>query len=231
MRFSGCTLEDCLRAFSTKETLDGDNRPVCAHCHRRRKSSKCLAVHRFPPFLVIHLKRFHYDSASRKKLSTEVDFPMSVLDLAPYSTSGARPSGDSIRVWDTVPGERGVADAAAAEDRGDVGISKLEQQQRRESAFRNSGDKRPVVVSPVYELYGVCNHMGGLEGGHYTAHCRSRSGGGGDGGVSGGGIGDGVWNTFDDARVSRVNAARVGGTSAYILFYRLVSPGRNNGVR
>eukprot|EP00903_Cladosiphon_okamuranus_P014405 g13373.t1 len=87
------TLEDCLRAFSTEEALDGDNRPVCTLCRRRRKSAKSLAVHRFPPILVIHLKRFQYNSTSRTKLSTAVDFPIgSGLDLLPYSTPAARPT-------------------------------------------------------------------------------------------------------------------------------------------
>lgn len=208
------TLQDCLRIFSSKETLDGDNRPVCARCRRRRKSAKRLAIHRFPPVLVIHLKRFQCDSTSREKVSTAVEFPTSGLDLMPYSTPGAGPSGD-------VRNER----------RDDHGDSSRERQRRE--ASRSSGavsgesdsgkgergkgeglrNRHRPVVTPVYELYGVCNHMGGLGGGHYTAHCGSRSN-------------SAEWHTFDDARVTRVNTARVvgWGTSAYVLFYRLVQP-------
>ena len=27
-----------------------------------------------------------------------------------------------------------------------------------------------------YELYGICNHMGGSGGGHYTAYCKNNNG-------------------------------------------------------
>lgn len=198
------TLEGCLKAFSTRETLDGDNRPMCSQCCRRQKSFKSLSVHRFPPVLVIHLKRFQYDSTSRKKLSTSVDVPLSGLDLTPFCASEACLSvsmrGDhrGHGAWQHLP--------------------RTEAREKRESDSRSCGlDGRPVGVSvaPVYELYGVCNHMGGLEGGHYTAHCRSQSNSG---------SGDSAeWHTFDDTRISRVSAARLGGVSAYVLFYRLAT--------
>ncbi|CAM9273715.1 unnamed protein product [Sphacelaria rigidula] len=161
-----CTLEDCLQAFSKEEILDGDNRPICSACRKRRKSEKSLSVHRFPPVLVVHLKRFQYDSSSRDKIGTSVDFPITALDLSPYST------------------------------------------------------RRILRHPPMYELYGVCNHMGGLEGGHYTAHCRHN--GPSFGSTDTTGSGNVEWNMFDDARVSRVNPVRMGGSAAYVLFYRLV---------
>lgn len=206
-----------MRIFSTKETLDGDNRPVCARCRRRRKGAKCLAIHRFPPVLVIHIKRFQCDSTSREKLSTAVDFPTSGLDLRPYSTPSAGPSGDlySQRRDDHGRGS-GERPRREASSNSSGGVS-AETGSRFGEGERGKGeglrDKHCPAVTPVYELYGVCNHMGGLGGGHYTAHCRSRSN-------------SAEWHTFDDARVSRVNTARVvgGGTSAYVLFYRLVQP-------
>ena len=85
-----------------------------------------------------------------------------------------------------------------------------------------SSGYRSVAAVPTYELYAVCNHMGGLQGGHYTAHCRSRLGGSGSGGSGGGGGGGASeWHTFDDARVGPMSTVRVGGTSAYVLFFRL----------
>ncbi|CAB1114830.1 unnamed protein product [Ectocarpus sp. CCAP 1310/34] len=193
------TLEDCLRAFSTEETLDGDNRPVCTRCRKRRSSSKGLAVHRFPPILVIHLKRFQYSSTSRTKLATAVDFPIgSELDLFPYSTPAARPSSS---------GSSG----------GGANNSSHTRSTSRGSAGGGGGGGNSGQRPPLYELYAVCNHMGGLHGGHYTAHCRSRSRDGGNGGVTAG-----EWHTFDDTRVSPVSTSRVGGAAAYVLFYRLL---------
>lgn len=208
---STITLEDCLRAFSTVETLDGDNRPVCDRCGRRRKAQKRLAVHRFPPILVIHLKRFQFNSTSRTKLSTAVEFPIgSGLNLAPYSTPEARLSSPGSS------GSGGSSDGDKHKNDGD------HRRRWNRSSSNNGGGRSPPPV--YYELYAVCNHMGGLQGGHYTAHCRSRSsfsGGGGSGG--GGGVSAGEWHTFDDARVGPVNASRVGGASAYVLFYRLLA--------
>lgn len=206
---------------------------MCASCRRRRKSVKSLAVHRFPPVLVIHLKRFQYDASSREKLGIAVDVPVSsTLDLAPYTTPGALHSGadfctvgrDNAGVC--CGGKRGLGvyggiGGAGRRDsslegrgghnsQGGAGIIEEEThwvETRRNRKYRH----------PTYELYGVCNHMGGLEGGHYTAHCRGRSNG-----VDNGSEAGGEWNTFDDARVAPVNPARVGGSAAYVLFYRLV---------
>ncbi|CAM9600271.1 unnamed protein product [Ectocarpus sp. 6 AP-2014] len=192
------TLEGCLRAFSTEETLDGDNRPVCTRCRKRRSSSKGLAVHRFPPILVIHLKRFQYSSTSRTKLATAVDFPIgSELDLVPYSTPAAHPSSSG-----SSGGGGKNSSLTRSTSRGSTG-----------GGGGGNGGQRP----PLYELYAVCNHMGGLHGGHYTAHCRSRSGDSGNSGVT-----TGEWHTFDDTRVSPVSTSRVGGAAAYVLFYRLL---------
>eukprot|EP00752_Nemacystus_decipiens_P009220 g8235.t1 len=202
------TLEDCLRAFSAEETLDGDNRPVCARCRRRRKSTKSLAVHRFPPTLVIHLKRFQYNPTSRTKLSTAVDFPIgSWLDLLPYSTPAARPTSsgsdgsiDEENDADVGGRQRGSSRAASGSSKNGF------RAERGRSSSRNGVGSSSSPA--LYELYAVCNHMGGLQGGHYTAHCRS--------------VSAGEWHTFDDARVGPITTSRVGGASAYVLFYRLV---------
>lgn len=208
------TLEDCLRAFSTEETLDGDNRPVCARCRRRRKSTKSLAVHRFPPILVIHLKRFQYNSTSRIKLSTAVDFPIgSGLDLLPYSTPAARPtSSDSTS--STGGDDVDVSGRRWGSSRANGPVNSGFRADRSSSTNPGSGNRSPP---PLYELYAVCNHMGGLQGGHYTAHCRSGTS------ECRGRVSAGEWHTFDDARVGPITTSRVGGASAYVLFYRLVS--------
>ena len=47
--------------------------------------TKRLSIYRFPPLLVIHLKRFHYSSWRRDKLNTDVKFPVTDLDLSSYT--------------------------------------------------------------------------------------------------------------------------------------------------
>lgn len=58
----------------------------------------------------------------------------------------------------------------------------------------------------VYDLYGVSNHFGGLEGGHYTAFCKNP-------------ISD-SWLNFDDSIVSPISANESVTQAAYVLFYK-----------
>ena len=57
----------------------------------------------------------------------------------------------------------------------------------------------------IYELYGVCNHSGGVLGGHYTATVK---------------IECGEWYLFNDTNVSPIKFTGENNTSGYCLFYR-----------
>ena len=59
--------------------------------------------------------------------------------------------------------------------------------------------------SYIYELYGVCNHMGGASGGHYKANIR---------------IADGTWRSFNDTNISQITPDSIIDPHAYCLFYR-----------
>jgi len=57
-----------------------------------------------------------------------------------------------------------------------------------------------------YSLYATVNHSGGLNGGHYVAHCKN--------------LLDQKWYNFNDSTVSYVeNESEIVDGSAYILFY------------
>jgi ubiquitin carboxyl-terminal hydrolase 8 len=59
--------------------------------------------------------------------------------------------------------------------------------------------------SYIYELYGVCNHMGNVHGGHYTAFVKR----------------GGKWVHFNDSQVTVLNSEQdVVTPMAYCLFYR-----------
>lgn len=61
-------------------------------------------------------------------------------------------------------------------------------------------------MSPkTYQLYGVSNHYGSMESGHYTAFCKS-------------GVFE-KWFKFDDQVVSPIDATDVVSSAGYILFY------------
>ncbi|XP_005738061.1 ubiquitin carboxyl-terminal hydrolase 43 [Pundamilia nyererei] len=68
--------------------------------------------------------------------------------------------------------------------------------------------RRPDLAPPdyLYDLYAVCNHHGGMHGGHYTAYCRNSV--------------DGQWYSYDDSSAEPVPEAEVCTRGAYILFYQ-----------
>jgi hypothetical protein len=80
----------CLDKFTEGEALDDS---VCARCRSpegQPPMSQRLALWRTPPVLVVHLKRFHFDRHSRRKLNNKVDFPREGLDLTPYLAPARR---------------------------------------------------------------------------------------------------------------------------------------------
>ncbi len=58
-----------------------------------------------------------------------------------------------------------------------------------------------------YKLYGVCNHFGSMEGGHYTAYCYSQV--------------YGKWHKYDDHDVTPMSPSDVKTSAAYMLFYSI----------
>lgn len=64
---------------------------------------------------------------------------------------------------------------------------------------------REQEVPPIYDLYAVSNHYGGLGGGHYTAY---------------GMMPDGKWYSFDDSHVTEISESTIESPAAYVLFYR-----------
>ncbi|KAG5270624.1 hypothetical protein AALO_G00194750 [Alosa alosa] len=71
-------------------------------------------------------------------------------------------------------------------------------------------DLAQYVIGPKpsqkgYNLFGVSNHYGGLDGGHYTAYCRNNP--------------KQRWCKFDDHEVSEMSTSSIRSSAAYILFY------------
>lgn len=59
-----------------------------------------------------------------------------------------------------------------------------------------------------YELYGVCNHSGGVHGGHYTSYVKNANG---------------KWYHFNDTSVNEIkNVDEINSSKAYVLFYRKI---------
>mmetsp|Transcript_9915 Transcript_9915/g.23668 ORF Transcript_9915/g.23668 Transcript_9915/m.23668 type:complete len:781 (-) Transcript_9915:317-2659(-) len=64
---------------------------------------------------------------------------------------------------------------------------------------------REQPIPPVYDLFAVSNHIGGLGGGHYTAYAKQP--------------GTDRWHCFDDSRVYPIDEKQVVSADAYVLFY------------
>ena len=59
--------------------------------------------------------------------------------------------------------------------------------------------------SYIYDLYAVCNHMGGCNGGHYTAYVKNANG---------------KWYNFNDTNISEIQPDEIITPKTYCLFYR-----------
>ncbi|KAG8192284.1 hypothetical protein JTE90_002109 [Oedothorax gibbosus] len=66
-------------------------------------------------------------------------------------------------------------------------------------------EKNSNVYHRKYSLYGIVNHFGTLEGGHYTAYCSASSR---------------KWYKYDDHEVSEISSSDIITPAAYLLFYR-----------
>ena len=60
-------------------------------------------------------------------------------------------------------------------------------------------------ASYVYDLFGVCNHGGGVGGGHYTATIKNANG---------------KWYEINDTLVNEIKEDKVISAHSYCLFYR-----------
>lgn len=145
------TLEECIEQFSAEEVLDGDNAWYCAKCKARVTATKTLELWKPPPVLVVHLKRFSVDERGRaRKLTTNVTFPLTDLDLEPMCKSPQRdpPLYDCY----SVVNHRGSVNAghytAFARNRVDCGW--YDYNDARVSLV---GSPEPVQTSDAYVLF------------------------------------------------------------------------------
>eukprot|EP01022_Parablepharisma_sp_SALTPOND_P034022 TRINITY_DN902_c0_g1_i1.p1 TRINITY_DN902_c0_g1~~TRINITY_DN902_c0_g1_i1.p1 ORF type:complete len:823 (-),score=38.07 TRINITY_DN902_c0_g1_i1:4514-6982(-) len=65
-------------------------------------------------------------------------------------------------------------------------------------------------AAETYRLYGVINHVGDIERGHYTAYCREQSS-------------QTEWMQFDDNKVTALDPTQLETANAYVLFYEQTS--------
>ena len=60
--------------------------------------------------------------------------------------------------------------------------------------------------SYIYDLYGICNHVGGVNGGHYYSVCKNYL--------------DDNWYEYNDSHVSQIPNHKVLDYSPYLFVYK-----------
>ncbi|XP_071359428.1 ubiquitin carboxyl-terminal hydrolase 43a [Trachinotus anak] len=176
-----CTLDECIQLYTKEEQLAPDDAWKCPHCKQLQQGMVKMSLWTLPDILILHLKRFRQVGERRNKLSTLVRFPLTGLDMAPHMVKRSQSMKNlNLGAWPP-------------------------------SWKQPSGQHHPPADMTLphdyqYDLYAVCNHHGGMHGGHYTAYCRNSV--------------DGQWYSYDDSSVDLVPEEEVCTRGAYILFYQ-----------
>ncbi|KAK0521378.1 hypothetical protein OC835_006903, partial [Tilletia horrida] len=194
-RKTDLTIDNCLDEFTKEEQLGEDDPWYCPRCKEFRQATKKFDLWEVPDILVVHLKRFSGGRSARDKLEDFVNFPLEGLDLSDRVESRKAKAhlhqqGETSMKVDGAGTEANVtAPVPVTTTTTGAGNNETEDEEK-----------------PIYDLYAVDNHYGGLGGGHYTAYAKNPV--------------DGKWYYFDDSSVRSVEATSVQTTAAYVLFYR-----------
>ncbi|NWH82015.1 UBP50 hydrolase, partial [Piaya cayana] len=82
-----CSLQDCLGCFFQQDKLTRNNQVHCFCCGTKRDATVEATIAKAPQIIIFHLKRFEWEGVHRRKLLTNIRYPLSNLDLAPYTSS------------------------------------------------------------------------------------------------------------------------------------------------
>ncbi|XP_034043626.1 ubiquitin carboxyl-terminal hydrolase 43a [Thalassophryne amazonica] len=175
-----CTLDECFQLYTKEEQLAPDDAWKCPHCKQLQQGMVKMSLWTLPDILILHLKRFRQVGERRNKLSTLVQFPLTGLDMAPHVVKRSQ----SMR---------------------NLNLGAWPPSWKQPSGHHHQAADMTLSHDYLYDLYAVCNHHGGMHGGHYTAYCRNSV--------------DGQWYSYDDSSVDLVPEEEVCTRGAYILFY------------
>ncbi|NWU90985.1 UBP50 hydrolase, partial [Upupa epops] len=84
---SMCSLQDCLKRFFQEDRLTWNNQIHCSSCETKQDAVVQGTITKAPQIIIFHLKRFESQGKCRRKLSTHIFYPLSNLDLSPYSSA------------------------------------------------------------------------------------------------------------------------------------------------
>ncbi|NWR69095.1 UBP50 hydrolase, partial [Centropus unirufus] len=84
---TACSLQDCLKCFFQQDTLTWSNQVHCSCCGTKQDTAVKGTITKAPQIIIFHLKRFEWQGEGERKLSTDICYPLSNLDLSPYTSS------------------------------------------------------------------------------------------------------------------------------------------------
>ncbi|KAM6181070.1 ubiquitin carboxyl-terminal hydrolase 50 [Erethizon dorsatum] len=79
-----CTLQDCLQCFFQQDTLTWNNQIHCSFCETKQETAVRATISKAPKIIIFHLKRFDIQGQVKRKLRTDIPYPLTNLDLTPY---------------------------------------------------------------------------------------------------------------------------------------------------
>lgn len=89
-KYKDIALEDCLESFRQIEKLDANNKWYCTVCKDHFQAFKKLEIYFAPKVMILHLKRFEYQSAGHyrtysQKTNDDIEFDVEgKLDMKPF---------------------------------------------------------------------------------------------------------------------------------------------------
>ncbi|XP_075064035.1 ubiquitin carboxyl-terminal hydrolase 50 [Mixophyes fleayi] len=78
------SLQECLECFFQQVILTRKDKMFCSYCEIKQDTSVKVQIGKPPKILILHLKRFEYQGQVKRKLKTNVIFPLHNLDLSPF---------------------------------------------------------------------------------------------------------------------------------------------------
>ena len=196
------TLDEIIREYEKPEWMT-DKDFYCSKCKAFCAGIKRETIWKFPPFLMIQLKRFAYTLSECVKNQRPVAFPKEHFDVKPYTTVNSE--GKHARLLDLIP--------YLKQDNSHL---PLQGSQLFESSSSNgdSEDSSTSINPPggdshhAYRLYSVISHLGSFHDGHYITHACDRK--------------NEKWYMFNDENVPCVDLTGedLSSPTAYVLFYQ-----------
>ena len=174
------SIDDLLSSFSQPETLDEKNKWFCSQCKAHVFATKKIEIYKSPKYLIIHLKKLKYQA---KKIPL-ITFPKNNLQMDKYVLNKSSIQDYNILKEEFINGEQ------------------IQFNLKHNKQFIIE-DKKPCK-GLSYDLYGVVNHFGSQNFGHYTSSVKV----------------NGEWFEFNDSSVHSADERDVVGDGAYILFYK-----------